>query len=104
MNQKHIYRIQTLRPETMSPWLLLPLLNTQVVRLQIRAKQFTQDIIDTIGKRIFEVRIPIPRSAERAGDLADQCQRIVETRIQLREEARQLVQTITPRGGKRKGK
>ena len=87
--QSHLYRIQTLQRDAMSPWLLLTLLNTQVVRLQIRAKQFTQDIIDTIGRRILEVRIPIPGSAERARELSDQCRRIVETRIQLREEAQQ---------------
>lgn len=98
--QSHLYRIRTLEPETMSPWLLITLLNTRVVQLQIRAKQFTQDIIDTIGKRILEVQIPIPRSAERAGALSDQCRKIVETRVQLREDARKIVESIGPGPGK----
>lgn len=50
--QSHLYRIRVRKPEIIDPWLLFALLNTPVVRRQIRAKQFTQDIIDTIGKRV----------------------------------------------------
>ncbi len=43
------------------PYLFLTLLNTPIVKHQMRLKQFTRDIIDTLGKRIFEVILPIPR-------------------------------------------
>lgn len=89
--QSHLYRIRVHKPEVISPWLLFALLNTPVVRRQIRAKQFTQDIIDTIGKRVFELRIPVPRSRRRAQRLAEQCRRIIETRVRLRQEANALV-------------
>lgn len=61
--QSHIYRIRVLEPEHINPWLLFALLNTPIVRLQVRAKRFTQDIIDTMGRRVLELEIPIPRSA-----------------------------------------
>ena len=86
-----MYRIRVHKPEIISPWLLFALLNAPIARRQIRAKQFTQDIIDTIGKRVFELAIPVPRSKQRARRLAERCRRIIETRVQLRQEASMLV-------------
>ena len=92
--QSHLYRIRVGEPGIIDPWLLFALLNTRVVELQVRAKQFTQDIIDTIGKRVFEVVIPVPRSEKRAREIAGKCRRIIETRVRLREEGRALVNGI----------
>ena len=92
--QSHLYRIRVGEPGIMDPWLLFALLNTRIVDLQVRAKQFTQDIIDTIGKRVFEVVIPVPRSEKRAREIAGRCKRIIGTRVRLREDARALVDGI----------
>ena len=92
--QSHLYRIRIHKPEIVSPWLLFALLNTPVVRLQIRAKQFTQDIIDTIGRRVLELAVPMPRSEEEAQRLARECRRIIETRVRLRQEASALVGSV----------
>ena len=92
--QSHLYRIRVHATEVINPWLLLALLNAPIVRLQMRAKQFTQDIIDTIGKRVFELAIPVPRSEEEAQSLAENCRRIIETRIRLRQEAAALVGSV----------
>ena len=92
--QSHLYRIRIHKPEVISPWLLFALLNTPVVRLQIRAKQFTQDIIDTIGRRVLELAVPMPRSEEEARRLARECRRIIETRVRLRQEATALVGSV----------
>src|SRR5262249_55481251 len=37
---------------------LLALLNLPLVRRQLRSKQFSRDVIDTLGKRFLEVKIP----------------------------------------------
>ncbi len=92
--QSHLYRLRVLKDDVINPWLLFALLNTPIVRLQVRAKQFTQDIIDTLGKRILELVVPIPRRNERAAEVARNCKRIIETRIQLRDEATTLVKSI----------
>ena len=89
--QSHLYRIRVHKPEIISPWLLFALLNTPIVSRQIRAKQFTQDIIDTIGKRVFELVIPVPRSRKKAQKIVERCRRIIETRVRLRQEAIALV-------------
>lgn len=89
--QSHLYRIRVQKPEIIDPWLLFALLNTPIVRLQVRSKQFTQDIIDTIGKRISELAIPIPKNRSKSDKLAAECRRIIQTRVALRHEASTLV-------------
>jgi len=37
---------------------------TTPVAKQIRAKRFTQDIIDRLGRRVFELVLPIPKASE----------------------------------------
>ena len=92
--QSHLYRIRVLEPDVIDPWLLFALINTPIVQLQIRAKQFTQDIIDTIGRRVVELAVPVPRSKDEARRIADQCRRIIETRVRLRHEASALVGSV----------
>ena len=92
--QSHLYRIRVHKPEVISSWLLFVLLNTAVVRLQVRARRFTQDIIDTIGKRVLELAIPIPKAEGRAQRLGDDFKRIIEGRVRLRQEASTLVGSI----------
>ena len=60
--QSHIFRIRVLKKSVLDPWLLFACLNCPIVKRQIRAKQFTQDIIDTLGRRLFEIILPIPKS------------------------------------------
>ena len=85
-----LYKIRTKKPQELDPYLLLALLNTPVVRRQMRAKQFTRDIIDTLGRRIFEVLIPIPKDGAMRRQITDVTRETVETRARLRNDAKQL--------------
>lgn len=85
-----IYKIRVDDKTKLDPYLLLALLNAPIVRRQMRAKQFTRDIIDTLGKRFFEVVLPIPRDAEIKKRIAEETRRIVETRVKLRNRAKEL--------------
>ena len=88
--QSHIFRIRVLRHSELDPWVLLACLNSPIVKRQIRAKQFTQDIIDTLGKRVFEVILPIPKDARLRGRIARETKEVIETRIKLRNRATQI--------------
>lgn len=88
--QSHIYKIRCKDSKKLDPFLLLALLNAPVVKRQIRSKQFTQDIIDTIGRRLWEVVVPIPQGEDERNAISRQVSRIVLTRAKLREEARRL--------------
>lgn len=88
--QSHIYKLRVLKPEVISPYLLLALLNTSVVKRQIRAKQFTQDIIDTLGRRINELVLPIPKDSSLRESVTKKTQEIVEGRAELRQKTRSV--------------
>jgi hypothetical protein len=89
-----IYRVRSLDPERLDPYLLLVLLNTHIVKQQIKAKQFTRDIIDTLGRRLLEVVLPIPKSDALANSLAKEARTTVEERIRLRDEAKTLTLAV----------
>jgi type I restriction enzyme M protein len=88
--QSHIYRIRVLKPSTISPWLLFVCLNTPIVKRQIRSKQFTQDIIDTLGKRFLEILIPVPKDVNVSARIARETQEIIESRATLRNRAKAI--------------
>jgi type I restriction enzyme M protein len=88
--QSHIYRLRVLKPNILSPFLLLAILSSPIVKRQIRAKQFTQDIIDTLGNRIMELILPIPKDEKLREKIITQTKRIVEERAELRQRARQI--------------
>jgi type I restriction enzyme M protein len=88
--QSHIYRLRVEKPEVMDSWLLFACINAPVVKRQIKAKQFTQDIIDTLGKRILELVLPIPKDKSLRERIARETREIVLTRVALRNKAKQI--------------
>ena len=85
-----IYRVRVLKPSVINPWLLFACLNTPIVKRQIRSKQFTQDIIDTLGKRFMEILIPVPKDEKFATKIARETQSIIEDRAKLRNRAKEI--------------
>ena len=78
------------KPKALDPYLLLALLNSPIVRRQMRAKQFTRDIIDTLGKRVFEIALPVPKDEPVRKKIAEATRDTVEKRATLREKASQI--------------
>lgn len=92
--QSHLYRIRVDKTDELSPFVLLAVLNNPLVRRQIRAKQFTQDIIDTLGQRIRELVLPLPKSMEERERIAGETREIVEQRARLRYQAHDVAISI----------
>ncbi len=88
--QSHIFRIRVLDSTLLDPWFLLVCLNMPVVKTQIRAKQFTQDIIDTLGQRLLELTLPIPKDGNLRKQISAEARELIENRMKLRERVRQL--------------
>lgn len=89
-----LYKIRVIKTELLDPFLLLGLINSWIVRRQIRTKQFTRDVIDTIGNRLNEVVMPIPKSEKMRGFLSKSIKKIIEDRISARETLFMLSRTI----------
>lgn len=94
--QSHIYKIRSTDAEEIHPYLLLAVLSNQLVREQILAKRFTQDIIDTLGRRIEELILPIPKSTEVRQRIVDDVRTVIAHRIAARELARRTVLSVAP--------
>jgi type I restriction enzyme M protein len=96
-----LYKIRVKKKDQLDPYLLLALLNCPIVKQQMRAKQFTRDVIDTLGKRIFEVILPIPKDKVLLEKIARETQNTVLARVALRNKAKQIsldVEGITEAG------
>jgi type I restriction enzyme M protein len=92
--QSHILKIRVLETKSFSPYILMAILNSDIVKKQIRAKQFTQDIIDTLGKRILEIQIPIPKNKQKQIKIANDVQHIIYQRSDLREKVKEISKDI----------
>lgn len=87
--QSHIFKLRSEDHEVMNPNLLLAVLTSPIVREQIYAKRFTQDIIDTLGRRVRELQLPIPKDADRRRHIID----TVSNALQMKAKARILAQS-----------
>jgi type I restriction enzyme M protein len=79
--QSHIRRLRCLKPQQLNPCLLLYLLNTDIVQQQIKAKTFVQATISTLGNRIYEIILPIPKDKNVIDEIIDEVSSIVEMKI-----------------------
>jgi hypothetical protein len=80
----------------LDPFLFLGLMNSYIVKRQMRTKQFTRDVIDTLGNRIEEVVLPIPKSAGLRKAISDAVHNVVQSRIQARDAISGLTVAISP--------
>lgn len=89
-----IYRVRALS-SCINPFSLIGLLNLPIVRRQMRAKQFTRDVIDTLGKRLFEVEIPDPRSGF-SKMLGSSLEELMKDKNRNRDRMKALISRIEP--------
>ena len=87
--QSHLYKIRVMSKAPFDNYLLLAILSSAPVQAQIRSMSFTQDIIDTLGDRINDVVLPVPRSVSLRRRISDTVRRAIEERIDARELIRQ---------------
>jgi len=90
--QSHIRRIRCLKPEIIHPYLLLYLLNIRIVQQQIRAKTFVQATISTVGSRLNEIVLPIPKEERTRTMIISKVSRIVEMKIAARKAFNELLE------------
>lgn len=78
----------------LDPFLFLGLMNSYIVKRQMRTKQFTRDVIDTLGNRIEEVVLPIPKAASLRKAISDAVRHVVQSRVKARATISRLSQEI----------
>lgn len=94
--QSHLLKFRCEQPDKLDPYLLLASLSSIPVQRQIKAKTFTQDIIDSLGTRYTEVILPIPKSATARGEIIEMVKKVIYDRIEAREIARMAKLLVAP--------
>ena len=87
--QSHILKLRVLKPDLISPYLLLAALTSVPVKRQITAKRFTADIIDSLGGRVAEIELPIPKDPGLRAQVIEKVSSAISDRMEARELARQ---------------
>ena len=85
-----LYKLRVEKQTQLDPYLLLVLLNAPIVRRQMRAKQFTRDIIDTLGKRLFEVLLPFPKDDQLVASIVKETRNVIDKRVELRDRIKEI--------------
>ena len=89
--QSHIFQIKTLdNDEYIDSYLLLYLLNSDIVQKQIQSITFIQGTIATIGNRIMELVLPIPTNIEKRKEISKSIKQIIDDKIKIRKKIRNL--------------
>ena len=97
--QSHMYKLRVKQPKKLSPHLLLAALSSEPVQQQIQAKRFTQDIIDSLGDRITELVLPLPKDDATRKAIAATVEKSINERVASRELARKACLDIVRVGG-----
>lgn len=86
--QSHLYKIRVNEGAPFDNYLLLAILSSPPVAAQIKAFSFTQDIINSLGTRIHDLLLPVPKSVAHRKRISDTVKQAVESRIAARELTR----------------
>ncbi|MFX1281259.1 MAG: N-6 DNA methylase [Promethearchaeota archaeon] len=89
--QSHIFQLKILENEEyIDPYLLLFLLNLEIVQKQIKAITFVQGTIATIGNRIMEILLPFPTDIGKREEISNYVKKIIEQKESIRKKIRNL--------------
>jgi hypothetical protein len=90
-----MFRLRVKDKDRLDPHVLLAYLNLPIVRKQMRARQFTRDVIDTLGNLIFEVAIPSPYH-ENAAAIGERVRGIVTRKSDIKAAITSVVRLMEP--------
>ncbi|MHA1669146.1 MAG: N-6 DNA methylase [Promethearchaeota archaeon] len=89
--QSHIFQFKILEnDETIDPYLILYLLNLEIVQKQIQAITFIQGTIASIGNRIMEVILPLPSNHKKRKQISAYISDIIDSKTKNRKKIQNL--------------
>ena len=92
--QSHIYKIRVEDKSRINPFLLLAALSSNFAQRQIKSFCISQDIIDSLGDKIHQVSLALPKSKEARKRITDLVEKVIHDRIEARELARKACEEI----------
>jgi len=96
--QSHIYKIRVLPNDlNITSYILLAMLSSDFVQRQIKSKQLTQDIIDSLGKRIFDLVIPIPKQKSALNKVHNNVKELISLKENIKNNYGILINSVNSR-------
>ena len=92
--QSHIYKIRVSESDRLNPYLLIAALNSSFVQRQIKSFCVSQDIIDSLGDKINQLRLPLPKNKKSRARITQLVEKLICDRIEARELARKACEEI----------
>ncbi|MFW9903442.1 MAG: N-6 DNA methylase [Candidatus Thorarchaeota archaeon] len=92
--QSHLKKIRVVKKDILDEFLLLWSLNTDIVQDQIKAKTFIQSTISTLGNRIQDLLIPIPREKNTRNAISKEIREIITEKMALKDRIRTTLKIL----------
>ena len=93
--QSHLFKIRVHENNLgIDPFVLLAMLESAVTKTQIKAKRVTQDIIDSLGSRVKDLLLPLPRDPQELDEVRTLTKSVVQHRITARQLMRRVHQRL----------
>jgi type I restriction enzyme M protein len=84
--QSHLRRIRILKKDILNPYLLLYLFKMPIVEEQIESKRFVQATIPSLGNRLLEVILPIPKDKKIKEEIISKIKNMILKRAEMKKE------------------
>jgi type I restriction enzyme M protein len=81
--QSHLKQLRVLKKDFINEYLLLWVLNSDIVQEQIKAKTFIQSTISTLGNRLIELILPIPIDPDERRKISQEIEMIIKEKMSL---------------------
>ena len=78
--QSHFRKLRVLKKNIISPYTLLGLLGLEIVQKQIEAKSFRQGTISTLGSRLKDIIVPIPKDQKLKNKMHQEIKSIIDNK------------------------
>jgi type I restriction enzyme M protein len=82
--QSHLKKIRVLKTNEISPFYLFFLLNTEIVKKQIKQQTFVQATLSTLGNRINDLILPIYADISEIEKISKEIKEIINKKIEIR--------------------
>lgn len=89
--QSHIYKIRVVDKKHFDPYLMLASLSCPFVQRQIKSYCVSQDIIDSLGTKINDIILPLPKSKKKCEDISRRVKLALQARAKSKELAREAM-------------
>jgi type I restriction enzyme M protein len=82
--QSHLKKIRVLKTNEISPFYLFFLLNTEIVKKQIKQQTFVQATLSTLGNKINDLILPIYADISEIEKISKEIKEIINKKIEIR--------------------